>query len=154
MILYSLRVMSLPGMNKWDYYLVSATLTKDIEWDRWFIFYIQKWIFVLQYTSWQCLHQILVKYILRVWYTCWDILGTTRIWAWDIMPIYRMQIYLTSWDRLSLILRTNWWCYLVPAGSTVQILSEIQGCILFLSRCTSWSLHIYSSYRCSIKCWN
>ena len=31
-------------------------------------FYLKEWICVLQYTSWRSFHQIMVKYILRVWY--------------------------------------------------------------------------------------
>ena len=75
-------------------------------------------------------HQILVKYTLKVWYTCWDISWTTRIWDWDIMPRYMMNLYLNSWDKLALILRTNWWCSLIPSGRTLHILAELQDHIL------------------------
>ena len=71
-------------------------------------------------------HQILVKYILRVWYTCWYILRTKITWAWDNITRYRIPLFLTSWYRLWLILTTNWWFYLTPAARTVQIQAELQ----------------------------
>ena len=94
------------------------------------LFYLQERIYVLQYTSWKSFSQILVKYTLRVLYICWEILGTTIIWAWNIMPGYRINLFMESWDTIALILRTNWWCSLTPDDRTVHILEEVQDYIL------------------------
>ena len=121
-----------PVRNKWVYYLESTTLTPELVWDHYSIFYLQEWIYVLQYTIWNVINQILLKYTLRFWYTCWYILRETIIWSWDIIPILTMNPYLTSWDSLWLILLTNWWCSLISSGRNVQILSEVQDHIFCL----------------------
>ena len=46
--------------------------------------------------------------------------------GWYIIPRYIIHLYLTSWDRLAIITRTNLWCSIIPYGRTVQILVEIQ----------------------------
>ena len=37
-----------------------------------------------------------------------------------------MHLYLNYWYIPALILTTNWWCSLIPAGRTVNILEEVQ----------------------------
>ena len=123
--------MPLTVMNKSNSYPEHPTFTTDLVWYHWFIFYLQEWIYVLHCTSWQSFHQILVKYILRVCYTCWYILKKTWIWALDIMPIWRVHLYLPFWHRLELRPRTNWWCSITPASRTLQILVEVQAHIFF-----------------------
>ena len=59
---------SLPLINKWKTYLDSIKLTTEPLWDILFIYYLQKRVYVLQYTIWKTFHQMFVKYTLRVWY--------------------------------------------------------------------------------------
>ena len=75
----------------------------------------------LQYTSWQSFHQIPVKNILGTWYIFWYTLGTTITWDWNTIPEYNIHLNLIFWYRISLILRTNCWCYLIPYIRAVEI---------------------------------
>ena len=126
MIWYSLNNIFLSVINKWNYCLDNKTFTTYLVWSRWFIYCIQEPVYVLQYTSWKVFRQILLKYNLRACYTCWDILGITRTWDYNIMPRYIMHLFLTYSDRPSLIMRNSWWISLIPEISNVQILEEVK----------------------------
>ena len=72
-----------------------------------------------------------VKILFMFWYIFLDILGTIRIWEWNIMPKYRTHLYLEYWDNLSSSLRTNLWWYIIKFGRTEKILAEEHVHILF-----------------------
>ena len=80
-------------------------------------------IIVFQAQSFQ---KILVRYILRDWYICWDTLGTIKLWAWNNMLILMMHQWLISWDKPILRPRTTWWIFLIIVGKIVQTLVEVQ----------------------------
>ena len=67
-----------------------------------------------------------MKYLLKTWHICWDTLVIERTRDWNIMPKYRVELYLIIWDKIESSKRTKWWCYLSIAGRTVKIIEYSQ----------------------------
>ena len=79
---------------------------------------------MLQYKRNQSFHQILVNYISSNWYIFWVKLETIIPWAWRIMIIWKMYLYMTCWDKIMIRLGTSWWNFLIIVGKIVQKISE------------------------------
>ena len=87
LIWYSTNQIHLPVMNKFISWLRSSTFTTELVLVHSFIYCLQKWTWVFQYTSYQSFNQTLVKYTLKDWYIYWGTLETIIIWHWSIMQI-------------------------------------------------------------------
>ena len=96
----------------------------------------------------------MVKYTLDHCYIYWDTLGTIRLWSWIIMQIWMMHWYLACWDKLVLILRINWWIFLILVVKILWTMVEVKEHTLYLSRWKILPWHTCPRIIFSINCRN
>ena len=126
MIWYSPKLMHTPVIKKLRNWLVNSTFATKISLFRLFIYFLQKCIWGLQFTSHQSFHQTPVKYIFNDCYIYEGTLGTIILWAWTIMLIYTMHRYLTYWGKQVLKLRISWCIFLILFSNIFQTVVEVQ----------------------------
>ena len=141
-------------MSKIIIFLGDSIFTTDLVLDCWFVFFLLDYIWVLQYTSLLSFHWLLVKYSLRVWCNCWDILGTIRLWSWSIILRLRIKIYLTCWYKIALKMRISWWFSLILYVKISRQWQKYRRIYYILSGWSNWPRNTYSRSSFSVNCIN